>query len=118
VDAHKKKSDPPSSNPIMQSSKPTQKVLSSLNITFLGTASAQPSSTRNHSALALRLGADVWLFDCGEATQHQVQKSGVKMGKINKIFITHTHGEYSLGAHENAQPVLYPQAIISLAYCP
>lgn len=67
---------------------------SSINVTFLGTASAQPSSTRNHSALALHLGRDVWIFDCGEATQHQLQKSVVKMGKIEKIFITHTHGEY------------------------
>lgn len=63
-----------------------------LTVTFLGTASAQPSSTRNHSALALRLGSDIWLFDCGEATQHQLQKSVLKMGKIEKIFITHTHG--------------------------
>lgn len=74
--------------PSMASSRPT-----SLNVTFLGTASAQPSSTRNHSSLALRLGSDVWLFDCGEATQHQVQRSKVKMGKIQKVFITHTHGE-------------------------
>ena len=65
----------------------------SLNVTFLGTASAQPSSTRNHSSLALHLGGNVWLFDCGEATQHQIQRSNVKMGRIEKIFITHTHGE-------------------------
>jgi hypothetical protein len=71
---------------------PVRSTITSMNITFLGTASAQPSSTRNHSSLALRLGGDVWLFDCGEATQHQIQKSGVKMGKIEKIFITHTHG--------------------------
>ncbi|KAI0089323.1 beta-lactamase-like protein [Irpex rosettiformis] len=71
--------------------------LSALNITFLGTASAQPSTTRNHSSLALRLGGDVWLFDCGEATQHQIQKSAVKMGKISKIFITHTHGDHIFG---------------------
>ncbi|KAG1752637.1 beta-lactamase-like protein [Suillus paluster] len=71
--------------------------LSALNLTFLGTASAQPSLTRNHSALALRLNSDVWLFDCGEATQHQIQKSKVKMGKIEKIFITHTHGDHIFG---------------------
>ncbi|KAJ8590883.1 Metallo-hydrolase/oxidoreductase [Rhizopogon salebrosus TDB-379] len=71
--------------------------LTSVNLTFLGTASAQPSSTRNHSALALRLNADVWLFDCGEATQHQIQRSNVKMGKIEKIFITHTHGDHIFG---------------------
>lgn len=68
-------------------------MLSSFNITFLGTASAQPSSTRNHSSLALRLGSEVWLFDCGESTQKQIQASkGIKMGRIRKIFITHTHG--------------------------
>ncbi len=67
-------------------------LFSALEITFLGTASAQPSSTRNHSALAMRLGGDLWIFDCGEATQHQLQKSTLKMGKIEKIFITHTHG--------------------------
>ncbi|KAF8974176.1 beta-lactamase-like protein [Flammula alnicola] len=71
--------------------------IGSVNVTFLGTASAQPSTTRNHSALALRLGKDVWLFDCGEATQHQLQKSTVKMGKIEKIFITHTHGDHIFG---------------------
>ncbi|RHZ02591.1 hypothetical protein DYB35_013354, partial [Aphanomyces astaci] len=44
-----------------------------MDITFLGTASAQPSPTRNHSSLAFRPdGGDVWLFDCGEATQHQL----------------------------------------------
>jgi len=70
----------------------TAKALGTVDLVFLGTASAQPSFTRNHSALAVRLRGDIWLFDCGEATQHQLQKSVVKMSKINKIFITHTHG--------------------------
>jgi ribonuclease Z len=77
----------------MSSTAPKAQSLTSINLTFLGTASAQPSSTRNHSALAVRLQGDVWLFDCGEATQHQLQKSVLKMGKIKKVFVTHTHGE-------------------------
>lgn len=68
-----------------------------MDITFLGTGSAQPSSTRNHQAIALRLDGDIWLFDCGEATQHQFQKSHLKMGKVTKVFITHMHGDHCFG---------------------
>jgi ribonuclease Z len=71
----------------------TADTIGTINVTFLGTASAHPTRTRNHSSLALRLAADVWLFDCGEATQHQIQKTGVKMGNIKRIFVSHTHGK-------------------------
>ncbi|CAO3625623.1 unnamed protein product [Cunninghamella echinulata] len=37
----------------------------SMDITFLGTSSAQPSTTRNHQSMALRVNGDIWLFDCG-----------------------------------------------------
>ncbi|KAI9029892.1 beta-lactamase-like protein [Phycomyces nitens] len=68
-----------------------------MDITFLGTGSAQPSATRNHQAMALRLNGDIWMFDCGEATQHQMQKSKLKMGRITRIFITHMHGDHCFG---------------------
>ncbi|KAL5492506.1 hypothetical protein ACEPAI_3953 [Sanghuangporus weigelae] len=72
---------------------------SSIDVTFLGTASAVPSSTRNQSALAVHLGGrgDLWLFDCGESTQRRLQESTLRMGKIKKIFITHTHGDHIFG---------------------
>jgi ribonuclease Z len=32
------------------------------------------------------------MFDCGEATQHQLGKSTLKRSRITRIFITHMHG--------------------------
>jgi len=70
-----------------------------VNITFLGTSSGVPTLTRNVSSLALKLSqtAEVWLFDCGEGTQHQLMKSNIKSSQIKKIFITHMHGDHIYG---------------------
>ncbi|CAO3599507.1 unnamed protein product [Absidia cylindrospora] len=57
-----------------------------MDITFLGTSSAQPSTTRNHQSMALRVDGDTWLFDCGEATQHQFQKSHLKMAASPDLY--------------------------------
>jgi len=69
-----------------------------ISITFLGTSSAKPTATRNTSSLALCLEKEWWLFDCGEGTQHQLQKAkGMALGKMNKIFITHMHADHMFG---------------------
>ncbi len=70
-----------------------------MNIIFLGTSSGVPTLTRNVSSLALKLSqsSEVWLFDCGEGTQHQIMKSNIKSSQIKKIFITHMHGDHVYG---------------------
>ncbi|MCW6036507.1 ribonuclease Z [Spirulina subsalsa FACHB-351] len=70
-----------------------------VEITFLGTSSGVPTRSRNVSSIALRLPqrAEVWLFDCGEGTQHQFLRSDLKTSQIRRIFITHMHGDHIYG---------------------
>lgn len=71
-----------------------------MNFVFLGTGAGMPAKARNVSSIALQLLEErksVWLFDCGEATQHQILHTSVKPGKIEKIFITHLHGDHIFG---------------------
>ena len=70
-----------------------------MEITFLGTSSGVPTRSRNVSSVALRLPqkAEVWLFDCGEGTQHQFLRSEIKSSQVRRIFITHMHGDHTFG---------------------
>lgn len=70
-----------------------------MQITFFGTSSGVPTRSRNVSSVALRLPqrAEVWLFDCGEGTQHQLLRSDLKSSQLRRIFITHMHGDHIYG---------------------
>lgn len=58
-----------------------------------------PTKARNVSAVAVKLPqrAEVWLFDCGEATQHQLQHTDLRHSQLRRIFITHLHGDHIYG---------------------
>ena len=64
---------------------------------FLGTGCMVPTKTRNHLGIALEFDGNIFLFDCGEATQNQIKKMKLPIGKIKKIFISHWHGDHVLG---------------------
>ena len=66
---------------------------------FLGTSSAVPRpGFRNVSSMLLQSSCgSVSLIDCGEATQHQLMRSTIRMGHIDNILITHLHGDHCFG---------------------
>ena len=71
--------------------------MTQLSIIFLGTGGSWPTVKRNVSALAVKRGSEIILFDCGEGTQRQFQKSKLSYMQISKVFITHFHGDHFLG---------------------
>ncbi|CAL9576878.1 Ribonuclease Z [Streptomyces sp. enrichment culture] len=63
----------------------------------LGTASQVPTRHRNHNGYLLRWDAEGILFDPGEGTQRQMARAGVAAHDLNRICVTHFHGDHSLG---------------------
>jgi ribonuclease Z len=71
-----------------------------MELEFLGTGAGVPAKHRNVSSMALKLLDErnaVWLFDCGEGTQMQILQTTIRPRKIEKIFITHLHGDHIFG---------------------
>jgi len=67
------------------------------SVTILGSSSAQPTLTRFPTSQVVSLNERLYMIDCGEGTQIQLRKFGIKTGKINHIFISHLHGDHIFG---------------------
>jgi ribonuclease Z len=68
-----------------------------LALTILGNNSAVPAFGRNPTAQILQTLDDTYLIDCGEGTQMQMAKYKIRRAKINRIFISHLHGDHYFG---------------------
>ncbi|MFI9046446.1 ribonuclease Z [Streptomyces sp. NPDC053427] len=66
-------------------------------LVVLGTASQVPTRHRNHNGYLLRWDGQGLLFDPGEGTQRQMLRAGVAAHDLNRICVTHFHGDHSLG---------------------
>lgn len=71
-----------------------------MKLIFLGTSAGRPTAERNVTSVALRFPEAqnrFWLFDAGEGTQHRLLGTKLKLSKLDRIFITHMHGDHLYG---------------------
>ncbi|HPK04827.1 MAG TPA: ribonuclease Z [Bacteroidales bacterium] len=67
------------------------------SVTILGSNSATPVTGRFPTAQVINHLDRIFLADCGEGTQIQLNKYNIRLGKINHIFISHLHGDHFYG---------------------
>jgi ribonuclease Z len=67
-----------------------------LSVAFLGTGGAVPSARRNTAGVLIARGGERLLFDCGEGTQRQMQRS-LGLVHLDEIYLTHFHADHILG---------------------
>lgn len=68
-----------------------------MKLVFLGSGGSWPSRERNLSSVALKMNGEIILFDCAEGTQRQLVHSSLNFMHVNKILISHFHGDHFLG---------------------
>src|SRR3954447_1825364 len=67
-----------------------------LAVTFLGTGGAVPSARRSTASVLVSRGGERLMFDCGEGTQRQMQRS-IGLVQVDEIYLTHFHADHFLG---------------------
>lgn len=66
-------------------------------VLILGNSSATPMYGRHPTSQVLNVNEQLFLIDCGEGTQMQLFRYGIKGSRISHVFISHLHGDHYLG---------------------
>lgn len=95
------------------------------HLTVLGSGASLPTLQRQTTAVAVQREGDLYLLDCGEGTQIQWRRAGLRFSKLRAICISHLHGDHvnglvgflqtlSLGGREHPLEVIGPPGIKAL----
>jgi ribonuclease Z len=70
---------------------------SAIDVTFLGTGDAFCAGRRSNLALLIEAGNFRMLVESGPVIVHQLARAGVKATEIERVFVSHSHGDHTLG---------------------
>jgi len=68
-----------------------------MKLHILGCYAATPRTLTNPTSQVLEIENHLFLIDCGEGTQVQLRKNKIKFSRIERIFISHLHGDHFFG---------------------
>lgn len=71
--------------------------LEPFNIYILGCGSALPTLRHNASSQVVEMRGKMFMIDCGEGTQTQLRRSKIHFSRVQRVFISHLHGDHCLG---------------------
>lgn len=71
--------------------------MTDFKLTILGNGSAVPTNKQHPSSQIVKMSDLQFMVDCGEGTQMQMIKYGIKHRNLDHIFISHLHGDHYFG---------------------
>ncbi len=66
-------------------------------VTLLGTGSPAPLMRRFGPGVLVQAGGKTLLIDCGRGTTQRLMQSGLRLGQVDALFLTHLHSDHVVG---------------------
>lgn len=68
-----------------------------MRVFILGNNSALPAHGRHPTSQIVSVWGEDIMIDCGEGTQIQMQRYGIRWRRLKRVFISHLHGDHYFG---------------------
>lgn len=66
-----------------------------MDVTLLGTGSPVPTLERAGTSLAVEVGGETLLVDCGPGATHRMVEHEIHPGSVDRLFLTHNHVDHT-----------------------